>query len=260
VVNVLQAGPQKGTLRQPHDNCFVTGRPDMIDLPLTLFALGVPLAGAGYLYFRRCDRFSPAEWGSPFKNRLVGLLCRIAYHYHRLTYSPIPLPTAGGAIVVSNHVSGLDPILLIAASPRPLRFLVAREQYDRFGLRWLFRLGNCIPVERENRFEQAMRAALRAIQDGEVVALFPHGKIHLDTDPPVKIKGGAIRLGQISGCPIFPVRIEGVRGQGHTVLAVFIRSDADIVTHPPVYCQPEHYAENLQMLQRLLEARHFDQT
>ena len=160
--------------------------------------------------------------------------------------------------MVSNHVSGLDPLLLAAASPRPLRFLIAREQYDRFGLRWLFRIAGCIPVERQKRPEQAMRAALRALNNGDVVALFPHGKIHLDTDPPMKIKGGAIRLGQISGCPIFPVRIEGVRGQGHTVLAVFIRSDADIVTHEAVYCQPEHYAENLENLQRLLEARHFD--
>ncbi|HEY5601555.1 MAG TPA: lysophospholipid acyltransferase family protein [Gammaproteobacteria bacterium] len=259
MAEVLQAGKQQGTLRQHEAKKYVTALPGMIDWPLILLAIGVLFAGTGYFYFRRCGRYSPADWGSPFKNRLVGLLCRFVYHYHRLTYASIPLPKEGGAIVVSNHVSGLDPLLLAAASPRPLRYLVAREQYDRLGLRWLFRLGNCIPVEREKRPEQAMRAALRAIQDGEVVALFPHGKIHLDTDPPIKIKGGAIRLAQISGCPIFPVRIEGVRGQGHTVLAVFIRSDADIVTHPAVYCRPEHYAENLANLQRLLEARHFDQ-
>ena len=232
----------------------------MNNLPFIILLFVVLFAATGYLYFRRCDRFAAADWGSPFKNRLVGMLCRFVYHYHRLTYTPIPLPKQGGAVVVSNHVSGLDPLLLVAASPRPLRFLIAREQYDRFGLRWLFRIAGCIPVERQKRPEQAMRAALRALNDGEVVALFPHGKIHLDTDPPVKIKGGAIRLGQISGCPIFPVRIEGVRGQGHTVLAVFIRSDADIVTHEEVYCQPEHYEENLENLQRLLEARHFDQS
>ncbi|WP_455196560.1 lysophospholipid acyltransferase family protein [Kaarinaea lacus] len=231
----------------------------MIELPNIILAIVVLLLGAGYWYFRRCDRFSMADWGTPFTNRVAGLLCRFVYHFHRLTYTPIPLPEQGGAIVVSNHVSGLDPLLLAAASPRPLRFLIAREQYDRFGLRWLFRIAGCIPVERQKRPEQAMRAALRALNNGDVVALFPHGKIHLDTDPPIKIKGGAIRLAQISGCPIYPVRIEGVRGQGHTILAVLIRSDADIVTHSPVYCQPEHYTENLEQLQRLLEARHFDQ-
>jgi len=231
----------------------------MLDLQNILLAVAIVLLVVGYAYFHRCDRFALADWGNPFTNRVAGLLSRFIYQFHRLTYTPLPLPESGGAIVVSNHVSGLDPLLLIAASPRPLRFLIAREQYDRFGLRWLFRMAGCIPVEREKRPDLAMRAALRALNQGEVVALFPHGKIHLDTDPPIKIKGGAIRLGQISGCPVFPVRIEGVRGQGYTVLAVFIRSDADIVTHAPLYCQPEHYAENLVQIQRLLEAPHFDQ-
>jgi 1-acyl-sn-glycerol-3-phosphate acyltransferase len=103
-----------------------------------------------------------------------------------------------------------------------------------------------------------MRAALRAINEGEVVALFPHGKIHLDSDPPIKIKGGAIRLAQLTGCRIYPVRIEGVKGEGHTVLAVFMRSDADLVNHPVVVCEPRHYQQNLENLQRQLEARHFD--
>ena len=221
-------------------------------LVISIFVL-IVVIGVGYYYFRRCDQYSSADWGSPFKNRLAGMFCRFAYHYHRFTYTPLPLPQVGGAIVVSNHVSGLDPLLLIAASPRPLRFLIAREQYERFGLRWIFRLSGCIPVERAKRPEQAMRAALRALNDGEVVALFPHGKIHLDTDPPVKIKGGAIRLAQISGCPVFPARIEGVRGQGHTVAAVLIKSDADLVAHSPCYCDPEHYAQNLEKLQQLLE-------
>ena len=81
--------------------------------------------------------------------------------------APIPLPETGAAIVVCNHISGLDPLVLIAATPRPLRFLIAREEYERFGLQWLFRLGKCIPVERDKRPELAMRAALRAIENGE---------------------------------------------------------------------------------------------
>ena len=225
----------------------------LFELLVVITVIIITLTGVVIYYFRRCDQYSSADWGSPFKNRLAGLLCRFAYRYHRFTFTPLPLPKAGGAVVVSNHVSGLDPLLLMAASPRPLRFLIAREQYDRFGLRWMFRIAGCIPVERGKRPELAMRAALRAINEGEVVALFPHGKIHLDTDPPVKIKGGAIRLAQISGCPVFPARIEGVRGQGHTIAAVFIKSDADLVAHPPCYCDPDHYVQNLEKLQRLLE-------
>jgi 1-acyl-sn-glycerol-3-phosphate acyltransferase len=210
-------------------------------------------AGVMYLVFGRWEQYSSADWGGRFKNRLAGLLCRFVYFYHRLRFSPIPLPEKGGAVVVSNHVSGLDPLLLIAASRRPLRFVIAQEQYQRFGLQWLFRLAGCIPVDRSRRPEWAMRAALRALNDGEVVALFPHGKIHLDSDPPIKIKGGAVRLSQLSGCPVYPVRLEGVHGEGHTVLAVFIRSKARLIPEPPMVCQPHHYAENLHKVQELIE-------
>ena len=166
--------------------------------------------------------------------------------------TPIPLPEKGAAIVVSNHISGLDPLVLIAATPRPLRFLIAREEYERFGLQWLFRLGNCIPVERNNRPELAMRAALRAIDDGDVVALFPHGKIHTPSDPPVKIKGGAVRLAQLTGAAIYPVHVEGIKGEGHTMLAIPLKSDIKLSTHLPQTYTTED-ADPVSHLQKLIE-------
>jgi len=209
---------------------------------------------AAYLGLRYCERFKAADWGGLWTNRIAGFIAWFVYRYHRMSYTPIPLPASGGAIVVSNHISGLDALLLIAASPRPLRFLIAREEYQRFGLRWMFRLSGCIPVERDKRPELAMRAALRALKDGDVVALFPHGKIHLDTDPAVKIKGGAVRLAQITGCPIYPVHISGVSGKGHTMLAVFMRSVVRLYNRPILYCQPAHNAQNTHKLQTLIES------
>ena len=242
-------------------NCFIAIQVTTLVNALIISAVLLVIVAYGIHHFLDyCEQFRSADWGIPFANRLAGFICWFVYRYHRMTYTPLPLPDSGGAIVVSNHVSGLDPLLLIAASHRPLRFLIAREQYERFGLRWIFQLAGCIPVERDKRPELAMRAALRAINDGEVVALFPHGKIHLDNDPPIKIKGGAIRLAQITGSAIYPVRIEGVRGEGHTVLAVFMRSDADLVIHEAHHCEPEHYQQNLENLQLQLEARHFDRT
>lgn len=221
---------------------------------LTLWVIGaIVVVALGYVVLRPWQHYSPADWGSPLTNRLAGLICWFVYRYHRLQFNLLPLPESGGAVVVSNHVSGLDPLLLIAASPRPLRFVIAREQYQRLGLQWLFRLAGCIPVERDKRPEWAMRAALRAVRDGEVVALFPHGKIHLASDPPVKIKGGAVRLSQISGCPLYPVHLAGVRAQGHTLLALPVRSRAHLTAHPPLICQPHHYTENLHKLQQLIE-------
>ena len=99
----------------------------------------------------------------------------------------LPLPRSGPAIVVANHVSGLDPLLLVSASRRPLRFIVAREQYRRPELKWLLRAMGCIPVDRERQPQKALRHALRSLREGEVVALFPEGRIHLPGDAPSRL-------------------------------------------------------------------------
>lgn len=205
-----------------------------------------------YKFLVYCDRFRLADWGGGFANRCAALISWFVHRYHGLSMTPIPLPENGGAIVVSNHISGLDPLVLIAATPRPLRFLIAREEYERFGLQWLFRMGNCIPVERNNRPEQAMRAALRAIDNGDVVALFPHGKIHTPSDRPIKIKGGAVRLSQLTGAAIYPVHVEGIKGEGHTLLAIPLKSDIRLSTHSPQIYSTED-ADPVTHLQNLIE-------
>ncbi|HFE32040.1 MAG TPA: 1-acyl-sn-glycerol-3-phosphate acyltransferase [Gammaproteobacteria bacterium] len=216
-------------------------------------AAGLVLLWLLWVFLRRCEALSPADWGSPWHNRLVGLTVLFCRRFHRLPPDLLPLPAEGPVVVASNHVSGLDPLLLIAASPRPLRFLIAREEYERFGLTWLFRLAGCIPVDRSGRPERALREALRVLANGEVVAVFPHGKIHLDSDPPRKLKGGAVRLAQRIGCPIQPLRVEGVRGEGHTLLAVLMRSRAWIRVFPPLDCRALSEQDCLQQLTQILQ-------
>jgi 1-acyl-sn-glycerol-3-phosphate acyltransferase len=202
---------------------------------------------------RRCREAQRAEWGVAWLNWLDGfnrLFCQV---YHRLPQVEIPLPETGGAIVVSNHISGLDPMLMLASSNRPLRFLIAREQYERFGLQWLFRAVGCIPVDRENSPEKAMRQAIKALRDGEVVALFPHGKIHLDSDPPRKIKAGAARLASLTGLPLVPLRISGVTGQGGVMLPVIMRGHAQIQLLPVIEVADQSPDSLNQMIQNALD-------
>lgn len=175
-----------------------------------------------------------ADWGSSTLNVISGLNRLLGYRYHRLTGDRITLPEQGGAIVVANHVSGLDALLLIAASNRPLRFIIAKEQYQRFGIQWLLRSIGCIPVERQARPQRAFRAALRVLAQGEVVALFPHGAIHLDSDPPRRLKAGVVKLAKLSGCPVYPVRLDGIKGQGHTILSIPLRSHARLTLGEPI--------------------------
>lgn len=192
---------------------------------------------AGIALWRIGGRHNEADWGGAWSNRIDGLNRWFCRRYHRLSPADtLPLPEQGPALLVANHVSGLDPLLLVAASRRPLRFIIAREQYERFGLKWLFRLAGCIPVDRERRPERAFREALRMLAAGEVVAIFPHGTIHLDADPPRPLKAGVARLASLGDCPVYPVRIEGIAGEGEVLASVFRRSRARLRSHPPVNC------------------------
>ncbi len=188
-----------------------------------------------------------SDWGNIWLNFLDGLNRIFCKYYHRLEYKPLELPKQGSALVVANHLSGLDPMLLIAASRRPLRFMIARDEYERFGLTWLFKAVGCIPVDRGGHPEVALRAALRSLEAGEVIALFPQGKLTLPGEKR-KLKRGGLWLAQHSDSPIYPVFISGITGMGHVVRGVLWRSHAKIVNYPQLDLNDENHLEHLESL------------
>lgn len=188
-------------------------------------------------------------WYINWIDGLVRILCRVV---HRLRPTTIDLPQQGGALIVANHVSGLDPFLLIAACRRPVRFLIAREEYERPVLHHLFKAAGCIPVDRSGRPEIALRQALKALRNGEVIGLFPQGEIRLDTEPPKKLKAGFTRLAAWADVPIYPVRIDGVGGLGRVVLAPFIPSKVVLTLFSPLQCQTDSMQQCLQQVEALI--------
>jgi 1-acyl-sn-glycerol-3-phosphate acyltransferase len=72
------------------------------------------------------------------------------------------IPTEGAAILVCNHVSFVDAVLLMAASPRPIRFIMDHRIFATPVLGWLFRLGKAIPIAPQKEDPEGLRARLRA--------------------------------------------------------------------------------------------------
>jgi 1-acyl-sn-glycerol-3-phosphate acyltransferase len=103
------------------------------------------------------------------------LIC--AFLYRLEAEETAPLPEHGAAILIANHTCPIDSMLLQAASRRVLGFLIAKEYYDYWAFRWICRLLRCIPVRRDGHDLAATRAALRALQQGRVVPMFPEGRI-----------------------------------------------------------------------------------
>ncbi len=224
--------------------------------PVFLFAGLILVVVLVWLGLRRLWRLAEAangaDWGGKWINRIDGLIRLLLRHYHRFQCQPVPLPEAGPALVVANHVSGLDSLMMIAACNRPVRFIIAIEEYNRFGLRWLFRLGGCIPVDRKSRDDTAFQAALDALKRGEVVGLFPQGGIHDPKDPPPRLRRGVARLASLSGAPVYPVYISGIRAEGHVIRSVILRSHARLESFPPIECHLQEESECLQALAKIL--------
>lgn len=194
-----------------------------------------------------------ADWGNPLTNLIDGWMRIYIRHFHDFVYQPLPVSEKGPGLIAGNHISGLDPFLILAATRRPIRFMIAREEYDRFGFTWLFKLAGCIPVERTGRVEKAFRATLKALHDGELVGLFPQGGIHRPEEPRVRLKSGIIKLAKLAEVPITPVIVDGMKGKGHTLTPFFIPSDCRLFVSPILDCMDNADKDCLAKLKELLE-------
>lgn len=118
------------------------------------------------------------------------------------------LPARGGAIVCANHASLLDPIVLQAALPRPIVYLMTAEYYDRRGLRWFCRTFEAIRVDDAGGNFAALKRTGEALQGGDVIGIFPEGAISRDGRLR-SFHSGAVVLALTHGVPLVPVWIEG---------------------------------------------------
>ena len=139
----------------------------------------------------------------PFLKHLNALVCRVMYGVKPL--SPSPLPSQGPALLVSDHSTMGDPLVLLATAGRPLQFLMAQEIYERWETRWVFRAFQVIPVRRGARDIGAIRAMMRALDRGHVVALFPEGGIDNFRDESGHL--GVAYLSAKTGVPVIPVSL-----------------------------------------------------
>jgi len=123
--------------------------------------------------------------------------------YHRQR-----LPREGGVLVVSNHQSYLDPILVAVGMGRPFHPM-ARESLFRFApFRWVIRSLNAFPVRRASADLGAIREALRRLKKGEVVLVFPEGTRTRDGSIG-RLQEGPVVMAARAGVPIVPMVIDG---------------------------------------------------
>lgn len=107
------------------------------------------------------------------------------------------LPTAGAAILACNHVSFVDAVLLMAASPRPIYFVMDHRIFRVPVLGWLFRLAKAIPIAPQKddprMYAAAFERAAQVLRGGDLLAIFPEGGITKDGQLQ-EFKGGIMKI------------------------------------------------------------------
>ena len=147
---------------------------------------------------------------------LLRLLLVLATHslYRLRVVGRERVPEQGGALLVPNHVSFIDFVLLLAVIDRPIRFIVHRKYYERFYFKPFMKSLGCIPIsssEGPREILRALRDAGERLDQGELVCIFPEGQISR-TGTMLPFNRGLERILRNRRAPIIPVYLDRIWG------------------------------------------------
>jgi 1-acyl-sn-glycerol-3-phosphate acyltransferase len=139
------------------------------------------------------------------------------------------IPVEGPAILVSNHVSFVDAVLLMAASPRPIRFIMDHRIFQIPVLGWMFKLAKAIPIASQKEdpatYDRAFEQARQVLADGELLCIFPEGSITRDGQLG-EFKGGIMKILETHPVPVVPLALQNLWG------SFFSRVNGSAMTRP----------------------------
>ena len=163
----------------------------------------------------------PTVWVLHLVNRLY-----LGFFYHCRS-RPCPVPGTGPALILGNHRSPVDPLYLWfaydsghpGAPLRPIGFMMAKEYYELPVLHFFFRALRSIPVERKGADMGPAREALQHLKDGELVGVFPEGRINRGRDL-LPANPGIAWLALRAQVPVYPAFIHNAP-QGNSITEPF---------------------------------------
>jgi len=132
------------------------------------------------------------------------------------------IPDSGPAVVACNHVSFVDAIVIMAACRRPIRFIMDHNIFKIPILSFVFREGRAIPIapakEDPARLEEAYSEVERALKAGDLIGIFPEGRLTPDGSIQ-QFKQGIKRIVDATPVPVIPMALRGLWG------SIFSRSE-----------------------------------
>jgi len=156
--------------------------------------------------------------------------------YHVKTTDLHHVPETGPAVLVCNHISFVDALIISGYIQRPVRFVMDHRIFSNFFLGPIFRMAKAIPIAPAKEDPQILESAYQqiktALDDGELVCIFPEGAITRDgqMNP---FKGGIEKIIQASAVPVIPMAIRGLWG------SYFSRINGKAMTGLPSFPVPK---------------------
>jgi len=139
------------------------------------------------------------------------------------------IPEEGPAVIVCNHVSFVDALVIAAACRRPIRFVMDHQIFRLPILSFVFRTGKAIPIVSAKQdpamMERAFDEVSRALRAGDLVAVFPEGRL-TDTGELCPFRPGISRILERDPVPVVPMALQGLWG------SFFSRKDGAAMTKP----------------------------
>jgi 1-acyl-sn-glycerol-3-phosphate acyltransferase len=158
---------------------------------------------------------------------LSWLVVSVAYRLRRQGVTRIP--ASGPALLVANHVSFVDALVLMAVSPRPIRFVMDASIFRIPVMSWLFRQAKAIPIasarSEPELLDKAFARVSEELRDGQLVCIFPEGKITANGDMS-PFRPGVTRILANDPVPVVPIALQGLWG------SFFSRRDGTAMSRP----------------------------
>lgn len=121
------------------------------------------------------------------------------------------IPKDRNYIIVANHVSNFDPVLLAMKWKDRLHFMAKEELFRIFLVGWVLRTVGMIPVRRGESDRKAVRQSLNYLKEGKILALFPEGTRNKSQEILLPFHGGAAFFAKSADLEILPIAIKGTK-------------------------------------------------
>lgn len=176
-----------------------------INLSEIFFGLALANILTAFLAYRKLPEFT--------LRLFVVLVCKVCYSLR--VYGRQRVPEEGACVIVANHVTLVDWLFLASGTDRPVRFVMFHAYYNLPMVHYIFRDGGAIPIGSGKSHPEILKKAFesihQALQNEEMVIIFPEGKLTTDGEVD-EFKRGVERILERDPVPVLPMALKGLWG------------------------------------------------